>query len=456
MRRAVAAYVAALVLTAAIFLLFPGIDLRAAGLFYRADSGFFLAQWGPVRAIYAGVPYLTDAIVVGLVALYLASLLRGRPIWRIDGRNAAFLLLVQALGPGLLVNTVLKDHWGRARPSQVTAFGGTQAFTPAPLPAASCTRNCSFPAGHPAIGFYLVSLAFLVRDQQRRRAATGAAVAAGAVVGLARMAQGGHFLSDVVFSGFLVYGVSWLLYRVLVQDDRLARRFGAFAPSRRLALPSLLLLLALLLSIAFVDRPVAWFFHDSDPSLRQVFQFITQFGLSKGYLVIAALLFATLGLAAFGTRDERLAAALALHSRRALFLFLAVSGAGIVADVVKLVFGRARPKLLFADGFYGFTWGADQADYWSFPSGHATTAAALAVGLYLLWPRGLPLYLVVALLVAASRIIITAHYASDVLMGAAIGGGIAWAAWNGFVRAGFDLSGRAAQPVAGDGRSPER
>lgn len=452
MRRAVAAYVAALALAAAVFLVLPGIDLWASGLFYRAGDGFFLAQWEPVRAIYAGVPYLTGAIVVGVIALYLGSLLHGRAIWRIDGRIAAFLLLALALGPGLLVNTVLKDHWGRARPSQVTAFGGTQAFTPAPLPASSCARNCSFPAGHPAIGFYLVSFAFLVRDRRRRRVATGAAIAAGAVFGLARMAQGGHFLSDVIFSGLLVYGVSWLLYRIIVEDDRLARRFGAFAPPRRLALPSFLLLLSLLLSIAFVDRPVARFFHDSDPSMRQVFQFITQFGLSKGYLVIAALLFVTLRLAAFGARHERLAATLALHARRALFLFVAVAGAGVVADVVKLIFGRARPKLLFADGAYGFTWGAAQADYWSFPSGHAATVAALAVGLYRLWPRGLPLYLVVALLVAASRIIITAHYVSDVLMGAAIGGGVAWAVWNGFARAGIDLP--AAQPD--EARSPER
>ncbi len=446
MRRAVAADVAALVLTAAFFLLFPGVDLWASGLFYRAGGGFFLAQWGPVRAVYLGVPYLTDAIVVDVVALYLASLLRGRPVARIDGRTAAFLLLALALGPGLLVNTVLKDHWGRARPSQVTAFGGAKPFTPAPLPAANCQRNCSFPAGHPAIGFYLISFAFLVRDRRRRRAAEGAAVAIGAAFGLARLAQGGHFLSDVIFSGLLVCGVSWLLHGALLGNDRLVRRMGAIGPPRRLALPALALLLAVLLSIAFVDRPVARFFHASDPTLRDVFQFITQFGLSKGYLVASALLFAAFGVAALGARDQRLAAGLALWARRALFLFVAIAGAGLVTDVVKLIFGRARPKLLFAGGFYGFTWGAARAEYWSFPSGHATTAAAMAVALYLLWPRGLAIYLVAALLVAASRIIITAHYLSDVLMGAAVGGVTAWATWHGFARAGWSLSRSAPQP----------
>ena len=75
------------------------------------------------------------------------------------------------------------------------------------------------------------------------------------------------------------------------------------------------------------------------------------------------------------------------------------------------------------------------------------TMAALAVGLYLLWPRGVVLYAAVALLVAASRIIIGAHYVSDVLMGLAIGGGTAWAIWQGFARAGIALGSSAAQPL---------
>jgi lipid A 4'-phosphatase len=451
MSRAVAAYAAAAVLAAALFLLAPGIDLWAAGLFHRPDAGFFLSQWAPVRAIYAGVPVLTDAIVIGVPALYLVSLLRGRAFWRIDGRAALFLLLALALGPGLVVNTVLKDHWGRARPSQVTEFGGTQRFTPALLPADQCQRNCSFPAGHPAIGFYLVSFALLIPEPRRRRLAIAAAVAAGAVVGLARMAEGGHFLSDVVFSGFIVCGVSWLLHRLLVADDRLARRLGALAPPRRLALPALLLLAAVLLSIAFIDRPVARFFHASDPQLRAVFKFITQFGLGKGYIIVTALLFVAFRLGAAAARDARLAAILMRQAHRALYLFVAVAGSGIVADIAKTIFGRARPKLLFADGVYGFFWGAAHADYWSFPSGHATTMGALMVGLSLLWPRGWPVYLVIALLVMASRIVITAHFPSDVLVGAALGGGMAWAIRQGFARAGIAL-GAAAQPLP----SPER
>jgi lipid A 4'-phosphatase len=448
MRRGVAAYLAALALVTALFLLFPGIDLRAAGLFYRPEGSFFLSQSLWVRAIYRGVPYLTDAIVLGVPVLYLIGRLRRRPLFGIDGRAAAFLLLSLALGPGLLVNSVLKDHWGRARPAQVAQFGGHARFSPAPLPAEQCPRNCSFPAGHPAIGFYLVSFAMLVPDPRRRRLAASAAIAFGAAIGVARMAAGGHFLSDVVFSGFIVCGMSWLLHRALVADQRFLRGFEALAPPRRLVLPALLLLAVVLLFMAFLDRPIARFFHDSaTPSLLAVFDFITQFGLGGGYLVVTAALFILCRAAAAVARSAGRAALLLHYAHRALYLFLAVAGSGLVADIAKVIFGRARPKLLFADGIYAFNWGATQADYWSFPSGHATTIAAVAVALYLLWPRGWPLYLVAALLVAASRIIIAEHYASDVLVGAALGAGFAWALWQGFARAGVALGDVAPQPA---------
>ena len=130
-----------------------------------------------------------------------------------------------------------------------------------------------------------------------------------------------------------------------------------------------------------------------------------------------------------------------------LFVFVAVASAGLLADLLKIIFGRARPKLLFLDGTYGFTWGATQADHWSFPSGHATTIAALATALYLLWPRGLPLYLVAAALVVASRFIIGAHYLSDALAGAALGCLVSWMIWQWFARVSLNGENALAQPL---------
>src|SRR5258708_10663558 len=180
----VASYAAALALVAAIFGLVGGIELWGSGLFYRRESRFFLADWAPVRGIYRVVPYSGELVAIGVPALLLVSLLRGRSFGQLDIRAAAFLLLSLALGPGLLGNAALKDHWGRARPAQVTVFAGPQHFTPVLIPADQCARNCSFPARHPAMGFYLVSFAFLVRDPRRRRIAESPVIPPGPLLAL--------------------------------------------------------------------------------------------------------------------------------------------------------------------------------------------------------------------------------------------------------------------------------
>jgi membrane-associated phospholipid phosphatase len=91
---------------------------------------------------------------------------------------------------------------------------------------------------------------------------------------------------------------------------------------------------------------------------------------------------------------------------------------GLTVDLLKVIFGRARPKLLFAAGTYDFSWLGLGADHWSFPSGHAATAAALMTALWCLWPRHVLFYVILAAIVAASRVAIGAHYLSDVVMGA--------------------------------------
>jgi lipid A 4'-phosphatase len=207
-------YLALFAAAAAVFSLFPAIDLWSSGWFYR--SGFYLAHESVLRAIYRLVYYVTDAISIALPLILIVALWRKRKIFGLDWRAAFYLVVALAVGPGLVVNTVLKDHWGRARPNQVQEFGGTKQFTPALEPSAQCDRNCSFPAGHPSIGFYFVSFAFLFSAARARRTVVAGAILAGAVIGLVRMAQGGHFLSDVVFSGLIMFGVSWVLHDLIV------------------------------------------------------------------------------------------------------------------------------------------------------------------------------------------------------------------------------------------------
>lgn len=446
MSKAPLAYLAALGAATLLFLLVPGLDLWASGLFYRTGDGFFLGDWGPVRALYRAVPLIVTAQVVGIPLLVLIGWRRRRPIAGIDLTAGAFLLLTLALGPGVLVNSVLKEHWGRARPSQVVEFGGTQQFTAAPLPAAQCERNCSFVAGHPAVGFALIAYAFLARDPRRRRAIAAGAILFGGLLGVVRLAQGGHFLSDVVFSGLLVGGLTWLLAWLLLERDLggvlwrwLVARLGR--PGARWALYGLLTVAGIVLSYAYVDRPAAIYLHDENATVMSVFQFITRFGVSTYYLIVTAAAATGLWLAARTTQEPRYRTFAAVP----LFLFLSIAASGLVTDLLKVVFGRARPKLFFSHEIFGFDWWATRADFWSFPSGHTTTAVAIAAALYFLWPRFLPLYIGFAALVSVSRAVVGAHYASDVIVATFIA-----IAVTAYVRRVFERSGiRLEDAVAG-------
>ena len=134
-------------------------------------------------------------------------------------RPALYLVLVVALGPGLVVNLAFKDHWGRPRPRDVVELGGRQPFLPLWVPGDDRQAK-SFPCGHCSMGFYL-GVPYLLLKRRRRLAAwgfLGLGLVAGGMLGVARMMAGGHFLSDVVWSGGMVWIVALALYHALDLD----------------------------------------------------------------------------------------------------------------------------------------------------------------------------------------------------------------------------------------------
>src|SRR5438105_14747348 len=147
-------------------------------------------------------------IVLGVIAALWLAIAR-RPLWRLDGKVLVFLVAATALGPGLIANTVLKDHWGRARPNQVVEFGGARVFTPAPLLADQCARNCAFVSGHAALGFSLVSFALLMPFGWRRKAAIAGALASRARGRLRPLAARQPLLLAVVFGGVASFAAGW-------------------------------------------------------------------------------------------------------------------------------------------------------------------------------------------------------------------------------------------------------
>jgi lipid A 4'-phosphatase len=203
-------------LLAGLFIAFPGIDLWASALFHTPGAGFVLTG----NRFFDGLHKNLEILVVPALTLALAYLLLGgwrhAPAWLAGKRKqAGYMLLVAVIGPGLLVNSLFKDQWGRARPNQVTQFEGTRQFTPAWLPSDQCPRNCSFVCGDASVGFAVLGFGFVSR---RPRRWLFAGLALGGALGVMRMAQGGHFLSDVIFSFFVVYLAAWLLHRWLFNN----------------------------------------------------------------------------------------------------------------------------------------------------------------------------------------------------------------------------------------------
>ena len=205
-------------IAALIFSVYPELDPLVTSWFYVADYGFPLAQYPQARAISKVLRVASIAVGIGLILLFIRGLL---PRWRDHGAESArfvYLITVLIVGPGLIVNALLKEEWGRARPSHTEAFGGDKLFSPPLAISDQCRHNCSFVSGDSAAAFYVV--AFGLAFPAWRRRLIGGGLAFGALISLNRVAQGGHYLSDVVFSGVIVVAVSALLYLLLIEHPR--------------------------------------------------------------------------------------------------------------------------------------------------------------------------------------------------------------------------------------------
>jgi membrane-associated phospholipid phosphatase len=176
---------------------------------------------------------------------------------------------------------------------------------------------------------------------------------------------------------------------------------------------------------AFGDKPVALFFHSSGPDLawlHRVAHEVTVFGNSAWYLIPTPVLYAVLRWGVLPrTSDPARREKIIWLARICLFLFVAVAFSGLLTDLLKIFFGRARPRLLFHHALYSFSFFKFSARMWSFPSGHANTIFALATACYLVAPRGRYLYFPIAVIVAVSRVVVGDHYPSDIIMGAYLG-----------------------------------
>jgi membrane-associated phospholipid phosphatase len=175
------------------------------------------------------------------------------------------------------------------------------------------------------------------------------------------------------------------------------------------------LALSMLLFVgAYFDVCVARAATKLDPRLVFFFDDVTQAGKSGWLfaLFIAMILFALCRRAQ--AAGARLRAVWGLIASRAFYVFTVLAFSGLASQVIKHIVGRARPKLIELDGSFHFDMFSLEPALASFPSGHTTTVFAVFGALSLLSPRLGLASLLLAISVAASRIIVGAHYLSDV------------------------------------------
>jgi lipid A 4'-phosphatase len=125
----------------------------------------------------------------------------------------------------LIIHGVLKDHWGRPRPRQVIEFGGLQSFRSyyEPNIGHQPEPSKSFACGHASLGYYFFALALLGIIYRLRWLfwlGMGLAWGLGILLSLARIAQGGHFLSDTLASALIMWLVAWgLAYFLFAKQE---------------------------------------------------------------------------------------------------------------------------------------------------------------------------------------------------------------------------------------------
>lgn len=210
-----------------IFWFFPEIDIWFSSLFYdHVSMSFPYNERAITEFIYESVNIFTVTIVSLLIANIIGKILQDKTRLVnkskkiLPHRYALYLLLLLALGPGLMVHQGFKEFLDRPRPKHITEFGGTEFYARPFTITVSDKEINSFVSGHAAVGFYIASIALLLKNRRKKIVVYGSGILVGILVGLGRIAQGKHFLSDIIFSAVFTLLLAHIIYYFMFKKDR--------------------------------------------------------------------------------------------------------------------------------------------------------------------------------------------------------------------------------------------
>jgi len=192
----------------AIFLL-SFFDLPLESHLYRSGSWSnsfitkFLYNWAPL-----------PSLILSAIAFFWLTFSFFIPNFFIPKTFLLCFLLTMGLGSGVLIHALFKEHWGRARPKQIVQFGGQEEYSAFYMPKKGDkeVKKRSFPCGHASCGFVFFAFSEVYRRKKKYFLSciwVSIALFLGFALGYARMAAGGHFLSDVLVSALIMYSTAY-------------------------------------------------------------------------------------------------------------------------------------------------------------------------------------------------------------------------------------------------------
>lgn len=244
---------AALLLMTVIFTVFD-LDRSISSHFYRPGEGWFLAKqplwyWLHKKGTIPGVVLAVGCLIVWLVSFYAPSL----KDWR---KPCLVVVLTAVLAAGLLVNAILKQYWGRPRPSQTIEYGGQWEYRPI-FPPGTPGQGASFPCGHCTMGFvFLATAAFYRRSKPLAVTGVATGLVLGTLLSAARVVQGAHFTSDTIWSFGLVgmTAVGLMLWLPEAEQIPATIEISPQTKARRIGLTIGTILAILIMTSGFLTR----------------------------------------------------------------------------------------------------------------------------------------------------------------------------------------------------------
>ena len=205
-----------------VLVIYPDIDLYVSNIFFDPDT----SSWKERTKIMVFFRKLFPSIIIfSLLCIIIIGVLGfifKKVFLNISLVKVYYLLTSLLIGPGLVVESFLKTFSGRARPKEIIEFGGEATFSSALVFSDQCLRNCSFVSGHAAIAFWLTAYAFIFSEPCRKYIFL-IGIIFGVSMGLFRIMEGAHFVSDVVFSALIVISINLIIYYLFINSFSLRR-----------------------------------------------------------------------------------------------------------------------------------------------------------------------------------------------------------------------------------------